>query len=321
MESYHLRRGQVYAPCGQPEDAVTRYMRIVRPGGKRVRIADAATGRREREVDVGRLHEFPTRNGVLRRTGYFLVETQEWLWYLTDRALRKYPYTVSSTSIGQDVSRGGYVRLEPQPALEAVRILVAALGTADWTVEPATTYPDELRVRFQGRNRCPSMYVMPSEGVSTARGGVATSTSTRTTGRCTSGKTMPCSRRRGGCPDRACPGLPRSLSEAEPFSLAEPDQRLSAGASGHEGAYWKREVIPMTSPPSSHCRAASLTVDVGDPEFPFRRSVDQCNRSASSGGEVGELSVVGRVGALLRWSLHVQRAMYLKRRHRHGSDS
>ncbi|MGW0844263.1 hypothetical protein ACWD26_29815 [Streptomyces sp. NPDC002787] len=164
MESYHLRRGQVYAPCGQPEEAVTRCVRIVRPGGKRVRIADAATGRREREVDVGRLHEFPTRNGVLRRTGYFLVETQEWLWYLTDRALRKYPYTVSSTSIGQDVSRGGYVRLERQPALEAVRILVATLEAADWTVEPATTYPDELRVRFQGRNRCPSMYVVPSEG-------------------------------------------------------------------------------------------------------------------------------------------------------------
>lgn len=30
----------------------------------------------------------------------------------------------------------------------------------------------------------------------------------------------------------------------------------------------------MTSPPNSHCRAASLSVDIGDPEFPFRRSVE-----------------------------------------------
>ncbi|MGW0844262.1 hypothetical protein ACWD26_29810 [Streptomyces sp. NPDC002787] len=30
----------------------------------------------------------------------------------------------------------------------------------------------------------------------------------------------------------------------------------------------------MTSPPSSYCRAASLIVDIGDPEFPFRRSVE-----------------------------------------------
>nr|WTC14268.1 hypothetical protein OHA15_41290 [Streptomyces anthocyanicus] len=164
MESYHLKRGQVYAPCGQPEPAVARYVRILRPGGKRVRIADAATGRREREVDVNRLHEFPTRHGVERCTGYFLVETREWLWGLTDRALRKYPYTVSSTSLGQDVSRGGFVRLEPEPAVEAVRILVAALEAADWTVEPATTYPDELRVRFQGKNRCPAMYVAPGDG-------------------------------------------------------------------------------------------------------------------------------------------------------------
>ncbi len=72
VESFPLRRGQVYAPCGPPEGAVTRYVRIVRPGGKRVRIADAGTGRREREVDVNRLHEFPDRNGVARRTGYAL---------------------------------------------------------------------------------------------------------------------------------------------------------------------------------------------------------------------------------------------------------
>jgi hypothetical protein len=53
-----------------------------------VLIADAATGRREREVDVNRLHEFPTRNGVARRTGYALVETTEWLWALAGRSLR-----------------------------------------------------------------------------------------------------------------------------------------------------------------------------------------------------------------------------------------
>ncbi|MGW1039474.1 hypothetical protein [Streptomyces sp. NPDC002547] len=164
MESYHLRRGQVYAPCGQPEGAAPRYVRIVRPGGRRVRIADAATGRREREVDAGRLHEFPTHNGVPRRTGYTLVETSEWLWDLTGRALREYPYTVSATSIDQDVSRGGFVRLEAQPDLAAVRLLVAALEAANWTVEPATIYPDELRVRYQGQTRCPSMYAVPSEG-------------------------------------------------------------------------------------------------------------------------------------------------------------
>ncbi|MFF9204302.1 hypothetical protein ACF1AE_21280 [Streptomyces sp. NPDC014986] len=164
MESCHLKRGQVYAPCGQPKGAVSRYVRIVRPGRERVRIADAATGRREREVDAGRLHEFPTRNGVERRSGYFLMETQDWLWDLTDRALRKYPYTIASTSIGQDVSRGGFVRLEAQSAVEAVRILVATLEAAAWTVEPATIYPDELRVRYQGQNRCPSMYVAPGEG-------------------------------------------------------------------------------------------------------------------------------------------------------------
>lgn len=31
---HHLKRGQVYAPCGQPEETA-RYVRIVRPGGRR----------------------------------------------------------------------------------------------------------------------------------------------------------------------------------------------------------------------------------------------------------------------------------------------
>jgi hypothetical protein len=128
-----------------------------------VRIADAATGRREREVDLSRLHEFPTRSRVPRRTGYALVETAEWLWALTGWALRQYPYTVSATSIDQDVSRGGFVRLERQPTLEAVRILVATLEAADWTVESTTVY-DELRVRYRGNNQCPSVYAVPSEG-------------------------------------------------------------------------------------------------------------------------------------------------------------
>jgi hypothetical protein len=129
-----------------------------------VRIADAATGRREREVDVDRLHEFPTRNGVPRRTGYSLVQTTEWLWALTDKALRPYPYTISATAIDQDVSRGGFVRLERRPALEGVRLLVAALEAASWTVEPATLYDDELRVRYEGQHRCPSMDAVPSDG-------------------------------------------------------------------------------------------------------------------------------------------------------------
>lgn len=167
MENYHHKRGQVYAPSGQPEAAVARYVRSGRAGGKRVRIADAATGRREREVDVHRVNEFPRRNGFERQ----------------------YPYTISSTSLGQDVSCGGFVRLEPEPAVEAVSILVATLEAAAWTVEPATTYPDELRVRYQGKNRCPSMYVAPGAGASAARGGVATPTSTRTTSPCTSDRT------------------------------------------------------------------------------------------------------------------------------------
>jgi hypothetical protein len=83
---------------------------------------------------------------------------------LAGRALRQYPYAVSATSIAQDVRRGGFVRLEPQPALEGVRILVATLEAAAWIVEPATTYLDELRVRFQGQNRCPSMYMAPGNG-------------------------------------------------------------------------------------------------------------------------------------------------------------
>ncbi|MGW0337072.1 hypothetical protein ACWD0J_35485 [Streptomyces sp. NPDC003011] len=127
-------------------------------------IADAATGRREREVDVNRLHQFPTRNGLVRRTGYALAETHEWLQNLTDRALRAYPYTISGSAIHQDVHRGGFLRLEPEPAVEAVRILVATLEAANWTVEPSATAGDELRVRYAGQHRCPSMHAIPSEG-------------------------------------------------------------------------------------------------------------------------------------------------------------
>lgn len=153
------------AIAGRPEGAAPRYVRIVRHlGSRRLGIADAATGRQEREVDVNRLHEFPTRNGIPRRNGYALVETSEWLWELLGRALREHPYTITAMSMDQSVSRGGFVRLEPQPALEAVRLLVATLEAAGWTVEPATIYPDELRIRYQGRNRCPSMYAVPSEG-------------------------------------------------------------------------------------------------------------------------------------------------------------
>ncbi|GAA2522852.1 hypothetical protein GCM10010276_87410 [Streptomyces longisporus] len=86
----------------------------MRPGGKRVLIADA--GRREREVDASRLHEYPTR-GVPRRTGYALADTHAWLTLLTDLALRKYPYTITGSAIDQDVRRGGYLRLDPNVAL------------------------------------------------------------------------------------------------------------------------------------------------------------------------------------------------------------
>ncbi|MDG9708190.1 hypothetical protein [Streptomyces sp. DH10] len=76
MESHHLRRGQVYVPCGQSEGTAPRYVRFVHPGGPAG--AHRGRGRREREVDVNRVHEFPTRNGAQRRAGDALVETSEW---------------------------------------------------------------------------------------------------------------------------------------------------------------------------------------------------------------------------------------------------
>ncbi|MFI6857908.1 hypothetical protein [Streptomyces sp. NPDC050416] len=35
---------------------------------------------------------------------------------------------------------------------------------ADWTVEPTATAVDELRVRYRGKDHCPSMYAVPTEG-------------------------------------------------------------------------------------------------------------------------------------------------------------
>ncbi|MER8090944.1 hypothetical protein ABTZ57_39240 [Streptomyces sp. NPDC094048] len=69
---HHLKRGQVYRSC-----AVTagppRYVRILvrAPGRRRVTIVDAATNRRERDVDVGQLHPYPVGPwGGQHRRGY-----------------------------------------------------------------------------------------------------------------------------------------------------------------------------------------------------------------------------------------------------------
>ncbi|MDX3166008.1 hypothetical protein PV516_19660 [Streptomyces scabiei] len=161
---HHLKCGQVYRACASPDDA-PRFVRIVRHArAGRIRIAEAATGRREREVDVRQLHEYPTHNGSRRRTGYALEDTHEWFWRLTGRAVRGHPYTVSASAIDQDARRGGYLRLEPEVDLEAVRALVSGLETAGWTVETTTIAQDELRVRYAGTDYCPSMYLLKGEG-------------------------------------------------------------------------------------------------------------------------------------------------------------
>jgi hypothetical protein len=57
-------------------------------------------------------------------------------------------------------------RLDPNVALQAVRILVATLETADWTVEPTTTTAvDELRVRYPLERR-PGASVMSAQNLS-----------------------------------------------------------------------------------------------------------------------------------------------------------
>ncbi|MFF7241744.1 hypothetical protein [Streptomyces collinus] len=127
-------------------------------------IADAATGRREREVDANRLHAYPTRSGEPRRTGYALADTHDGLTLLTERALRAYPYAISGSASDQDARRGRYLRLQPDVSVQAVWVLVSTLEAAARPVEPAATVADELRVRYRGMDRCPSPADSPRPG-------------------------------------------------------------------------------------------------------------------------------------------------------------
>ncbi|MCZ4124995.1 hypothetical protein [Streptomyces sp. H39-S7] len=162
---HHLERGQIYRAC-TPVDRPPRHARILgrHPGGRSYRIADAATGQRERDIDVGRLHQDPVgRAGAERRTGYVHVSTHEWFIDLVDQALRGHPYIVAGSAVGQDARRGGTLRLRPEVTLEAVRAIAAALEAATWTVEPSLGAVDELRVRYLGRTSCPAIYRSPGE--------------------------------------------------------------------------------------------------------------------------------------------------------------
>lgn len=157
---HHLERGQIYRSCaattGHP-----RYVRILvgAPRRKRMTIVDAATGRRERDIDVGQLHAYPVgpRGGGYRR-GYVHTETREWVEHVADRALRGHPFTIAGSSISQNPWRGGFLRLRPEATLPAVRAIVAALEAAAWTVEPSTVAEDELRVRLHGQLTCPATH-------------------------------------------------------------------------------------------------------------------------------------------------------------------
>ncbi|MFH8295120.1 hypothetical protein [Streptomyces sp. NPDC018059] len=157
---HHLERGQIYRSC-----AVTtgppRYVRILvgAPRRKRVTVVDAATGRRERDIDVGQMHAYPVgpRGGEYRR-GYVHTETREWVEYAADRALAGHPITIAGASISQNPWRGGFLRLLPEATLSAVGAIVAALEAAAWTVEPSTIAADELRVRLRGQLTCPATH-------------------------------------------------------------------------------------------------------------------------------------------------------------------
>jgi hypothetical protein len=157
---HHLERGQIYQACA-PADRPTRYARILvrHLGGRSYRIADAATGKRERNIDAGRLHPYPVgRGGTERRTGYVHVPTHDWFIDLVDQALHDHPYIVAGSYVEQDARRGGALRLQPNVDLDAVRAIVAALQAAAWTVEPSLEAVDELRVRYQGQTHCPAIH-------------------------------------------------------------------------------------------------------------------------------------------------------------------
>ncbi|MER0443152.1 hypothetical protein ABR738_00925 [Streptomyces sp. Edi4] len=155
---HHLEPGQVYRACA-PADGPPRYVRILEHhvGGERCWIADAATGKRERDISAGQLHEYAiTRNGTERRKGYVHVPTHDWLMDLVDRAQRGHPNIIDSSAVDQDARRGGILLLRPKVPVEAVRAVAAALEAAGWTVEPALEAADVLRVRFQGQSLCPA---------------------------------------------------------------------------------------------------------------------------------------------------------------------
>lgn len=134
-------------------------------------------------------------------------------WELTDRALRQYPYTLSATSVGQDVSRGGFVRLEGSPPWRRCASSSPRwrLRTGPWS-RPRPTRTSCVCAIRAGTSVRPCVSSRPKDA-STARGGAATTTSTGTTRRCTTGRTPLRSRRGGGYPDRPCRGLRQSLAE------------------------------------------------------------------------------------------------------------
>ncbi|WP_333745720.1 hypothetical protein [Streptomyces sp. IBSBF 2950] len=156
---HHLERGQVYRSAAASGPA--RYVRILvgAPGRPRVTIVDAATGRRERDIDADQLHAYPVgpRGGQYRR-GYVHTPTREWVEHLTDAALRGHPFTIAGSAITQNPWRGGFLRLRPEVTLPAVRAIVTALEAAAWTVEPSTAAKDELRVRLRGQLTCPATH-------------------------------------------------------------------------------------------------------------------------------------------------------------------
>ncbi|MDW4918689.1 hypothetical protein [Streptomyces californicus] len=138
-----------------------QYVRILvgAPGRKRVTIVDAATGRRERDINADQLHPYPVgpRGGQHRR-GYVHTATREWVEHLVDQALHDHPFTIAGSSIAQNPWRGGFLRLQTEVTLPAVRAIVAALEAASWTVEPSTVAEDELRVRLRGQLTCPATH-------------------------------------------------------------------------------------------------------------------------------------------------------------------
>lgn len=162
----HLKRGQIYRSCASPDDA-PRYVRILNrhPGTDRYRIADAATGRRPRDIDGRRLHPYEVGRGdAPRRTGYVLTDPHDFVIELTERALfgHRHPFIITGSAFSRDVRRGGFLRILPavdaKATLNAVQTVVSVLETACFDVEPAPDFEDELRVRFRGEPYCPAMH-------------------------------------------------------------------------------------------------------------------------------------------------------------------